>query len=725
MDSLTRSRGAAIDGTEANFTALPAAAPLPMPTQSLWTRPTRTDRPQTSPRGVFLRRLYIIGGTLLLAALGAREMHRALSVGGLTPLELVVLLLFAALFAWIAFSFVSALAGFVSLLSGGGLGLGISRSGPLPALSARTALLMPIYNESPVRIMAGLEAIHESLEATGALEHFHIFILSDTTDAELWIEEEAAFLELRARTAGDARIFYRRRPANSERKAGNIAEWVRRFGGAYQQMLILDADSLMTGEAIVKLAAAMERHPGVGLIQTLPVIINGTTLFARMQQFAGRVYGPLIAHGIAWWHGAEGNYWGHNAIIRTEAFAEQAGLPHLPGRKPFGGHIMSHDFVEAALLRRGGWAVHMVPGLPGSYEESPPSLSDIAIRDRRWCQGNLQHAAVLPARALHWVSRLHLMTGIGSYVTAPMWLLFLLIGVAIALQARFVPPEYFPSGPSLFPQWPVQDPVRSMWVFVGTMGVLLVPKVLSWLALLTRSEDRRGCGGALRSFVSLMIETVIAGLIAPVTMVIQSVDVVLILAGRDSGWRPQRRDDGVIPTHEIVRRYWRHTAFGVALGVGSYVVSPSLLLWMSPVVLGLSLAIPVAVVTARRGPGLALRRLGLLRIPEEWGPPPVIARARAIQRELQSAAAEAQPPLRRLLYDKSLLDAHRRMLQPPRTRRQGPVDVPLVVGLAKLEEADTLEGAWEELNTVEKTAVLADASGLDRLLRIARAPSEH
>ena len=208
------------------------------------------------------------------------------------------------------------------------------------------------------------------------------------------------------------------------------------------------------------------------------------TLFARMQQFAGRVYGPLIAHGIAWWHGAEGNYWGHNALIRTRAFAEQAGLPELSGRKPFGGAIMSHDFVEAALIRRGGWAVHMVPGVRGSYEEVPPTLTDLSMRDRRWCQGNLQHTAVLPARGLHPISRLHLLTGIGSYITAPLWLLFLLTGILIAVQARFVTPDYFPAGKSLFPQWPVIDPVRAMWMFVGTMALLLVPKLFGCIAVL-------------------------------------------------------------------------------------------------------------------------------------------------------------------------------------------------------------------------------------------------
>jgi membrane glycosyltransferase len=125
----------------------------------------------------------------------------------------------------------------------------------------------------------------------------------------------------------------------------------------------------------------------------VPLIVNRTSLFARVQQFASRLYGPMLSEGLAWWSGSEGNYWGHNAIIRTRAFAEQAGLPRLPGRKPFGGEILSHDFVEAALLRRGGWDVRMAPQLYGSFEECPPSLPDLIVRERRWCQGNLQHEA--------------------------------------------------------------------------------------------------------------------------------------------------------------------------------------------------------------------------------------------------------------------------------------------------------------------------------------------
>ncbi len=690
---------------------LPDEAPLAMPPQSLYAAPPRPGRPRTRPPWLGVRRLLVIGGAVLLTLAAAREMYFVLGAAP-SVLGIVVLLLFVVLFAWIALAFSSALAGFVSLLSRGGMGLGIRRDGPLPQLASRTALLLPTYNEDPARVMAGLQAMHESLRATGRIAQFDIFILSDTNLAEIWIAEEAGFLALRARL-GAAGLYYRRRANNLERKAGNIADWVRRFGAAYPQMMTLDADSVMEGSSIVRLAGAMEAHPGVGLIQTLPVIVGGGTLFARMQQFAGRLYGPMIAHGIAWWHGSEGNYWGHNAIMRTRAFAEAAGLPTLPGRKPFGGHILSHDFVEAALLRRAGWAIHMVPGLAGSYEESPPSLTDIAIRDRRWCQGNLQHAGVLPARGLHWVSRLHLLMGIGSYVTSPLWLIFLLCGIAISLQSRFVRPAYFGATKSLFPQWPQVDPVLARFVFLVTMSILLAPKLLAWVAMLFDSEARRGAGGSLRALLSVLIETLIGGLIAPVAMLIQTMAVAGILAGRDSGWNAQRRGDGRVPLREVWRAYWLYALFGLVLAGIAWAVSPSLFLWMTPVLLGLTLAVPLAAVTAHRVPGQALRRMGLLRIPEEAAPPVILSRAQDLARALQAEAPV--DPWRLLLGDAALLAAHRAMLPPPRARGEGAIDADLVLGLARLDEASDLTAGLASLSTRERAAVLADARGVDRL----------
>lgn len=700
------------------FRPLPAEARLEMPTQSLRHRPPRGGRFASAPRAVGLRRLLVIGGAIVMTAFGAREMYRVLAVNGATPLAIFMLALFVALFAWIALSFTSAIAGFISVIGGGGKRLLATDALP----STRTALLMPTYNESPARIIAGLEAIDGELRALGASDVFDIFILSDTTNPDAWIEEEKAFLALRQRTGGDHRIFYRHRPKNTARKSGNIADWVERFGGAYPQFLILDADSVMRGDTLVSLVVSMEANPDVGLIQTLPIITGGTTLFARMQQFAGRVYGPVIAHGIAWWHGTEGNYWGHNALIRTIAFAEQAGLPELRGRKPFGGHIMSHDFIEAALMRRGGWAIHMMPGLEGSYEESPPSLMDLAVRDRRWCQGNLQHMAVLPARGLHWVSRMHLLTGIGSYITAPLWLMFLLSGILIALQARFIPPDYFPdTGKALFPSWPVIDPVRAMWVFIGTMGLLLVPKLLGMITVMVRRDVRRGCGGFLGLIVSLVLETLIAGLLAPVVMLTQSIDVVAILLGKDSGWNAQRRDDGGIPLRDIFRLYRRHTILGLLLGAGAFAVSPYLALWMLPVVLGLALAVPLASLTGRRSLGMGLRRIGLLRIPEEVHPPAVLRSAAALYRQTQTAPAFEG--VAALLNDPALMAAHRQMLPAGRQAGIDPLNVPLLTGAAKLAEAGCIDAVWPAMSTAEKAAVLSDGSALDRLTALHRADS--
>ncbi|HEX5325912.1 MAG TPA: glucans biosynthesis glucosyltransferase MdoH, partial [Acetobacteraceae bacterium] len=658
MDVLSGDTRSEVD---AGFRALPDPAPLPMPEQPLHAgRHRRTQPPSppapaggegrvtgairplvlpSSPTWMGLRRLLVLGGAAAMTAGAAYEMYRVLAGSGLTALGAAMVLLFILLFGWIALACTSALAGFCSVLAGGGCRLGTGPDAPLPALSSRTALLMPVYNEQPARVMAALQAIDESLAHLRASEWFDMFVLSDTTEPDIWIEEEAAFLALRDRIGAHRRLFYRRRPHNTARKPGNIAEWVGRFGDAYPQFLILDADSLMTGEALVRLAGAMQRHADVGLIQTLPVIVGGATLLARLQQFAGRVYGPVIAHGIAWWHGAEGNYWGHNAMVRTQAFAACAGLPVLAGRRPFGGPIMSHDFVEAGLLRRGGWAVQMVPGLAGSYEASPPSLIDLAIRDRRWCQGNLQHAAVLPARGLHWISRLHLLTGIGSYVTAPLWLLFLLIGLLIAVQSHFVPFDYFPGGRTLFPRWPQVDPVRARWLFEVAMVVLLAPKVLGLLAALLRGPDRRGCGGAARLIAGAMIETVLAGLIAPVAMLTQTIDVLTILGGRESGWNPQRRDDGRVPPRDVLRRYLPHTLLGVALSLAAFWASPFLALWMLPVSAGLVLAIPLAAITGARTAGAALRRVGLLGIPEERDPPGVLLQAIDLSHAAQQVAS--------------------------------------------------------------------------------------
>ncbi len=710
MDAITTPRPHRLGESRVRF--LPAETPTAMPVQSLRGAQPKTPPIAQRPRLLLLRRAFILCVTLAMTAVAAEQMYYVLAVSTLTLLEAIVLALFVILFAWIAFSFASALAGFALSVCGPSHTLGIEPNGPLPELTARHALLAPTYNELPSRLTARLQAIYESVAASGRLAHFDFFVLSDSTDPEIWVQEEAQYLALLERTKR-GQIFYRHRRENTARKAGNIGEWVSRFGGGYRSMVILDADSLMTGDSIVRITAAMEQNPEVGLIQTLPLIVNGRSLFARLQQFAGRLYGPMLARGVAWWHGTEGNYWGHNACIRIAAFAEHASLPLLPGRKPFGGHILSHDFVEAALMRRAGWAIVMAPSLLGSYEESPPSLAEYAARDRRWCQGNLQHIKVLTARRLHMISRLHFLTGIGSYLTAPLWFLFLVIGILISLQAHFIRPEYFSKGFSLFPQWPEEDPVRAAWVFGGTMGILIVPKLLALVIAIARRSERKGFGGAAAAVVSVLIEIALSGLLAPTMMLLQSGAVIGVLTGRDAGWQVQQRDDGSLPVSALLRRFGRLTAIGILLAAAAYAVSLSLFFWMTPVTLGLLLAAPLAAVTARPDVGTALRKLRLLVIPEERNPPQILARAN----ELAVALRENDLSLVELLRREPMLcQAHFGTLAPARQRPRGDIDADLAIAKAKMAELETMEETLLSLTANEKRALLSDPHGFMTLL---------
>src|SRR6266550_2959960 len=672
MDTLTQHPDIKPDGgARAQF--LPPESPMAMSKQPLRDFESRAGNQSAALESVALRRACIFAGTAAMTGAGCYEMYEVLQVGGVTMLEWTVLFLFVPLFAWIAFSFMSALAGFAVLLLRTRDPLGIDPDAPLPSIESRSAMLLPTYNEDPYRIMARLRAMYESVGQSGYSSRFDWFVLSDTTSPSIWIAEEKCFLRLRE-DVGAQNIFYRHRLENTARKSGNIEDWVKRFGAAYDHMIIL----------------------------------NAKTLFARLQQFSGRLYGPLVAAGIAWWHGSEGNYWGHNAIIRVRAFAQDAGLPHLPGRKPFGGHILSHDFVEAALMRRGGWAIRMVPALGGSFEECPPSLLDFAARDRRWCQGNLQHLAVLPARGLHWVSRLHLLTGIGSYLTAPLWLLFLVFGILISLQAHFVRPEYFPKGFSLFPKWPAEDPILAAWVFVGTMGLLIVPKLLACILLAIRTRSRKEFGGGALVLAGLVIETFLSGLIAPVMMIFQSTAMGEILLGRDVGWQVQRRDDGEWSREELTRKCAVPTLFGVGMAASAFAVSLPLLLWMAPVILGLLLSIPIAMLTSKA----SNPNSRLFRTPEEKAPPQVLVRAN----ELASAAGAAiERPLLELRSDPRLLDAHLMNLPRDRSRNRGQINPHLAIARAKIEDAETLDEALGYLTSREEFAVLGSPGTLETL----------
>jgi membrane glycosyltransferase len=596
-----------------------------MPVQDLWTAPTAVLAPETQEtadagRETDTWRAAMVGLTIAMVFFPARAFYDVLSLGGFTVLDATTLLLFVLLFGWLAFAFVQAATGFCLMVTGGARILEAELALPDAAVQAamqagRTALLMPVYNEDVPAVFARLQAVDQSLADAGA-KTFDIFVLSDTRDEAVKARERDAFEALRLQISPGRGLFYRNRAENTGRKAGNIADWVRTFGAAYETMVVLDADSLMEGQMLVRLAAAMARRPTLGLIQTVPLIVNRTSLFARVQQFASRLYGPMLSEGLAWWSGSEGNYWGHNAIIRTRAFAEQAGLPRLPGRKPFGGEILSHDFVEAALLRRGGWDVRMAPQLYGSFEECPPSLPDLIVRERRWCQGNLQHSIVIAARGLHWNSRLHMMRGVSAYLTAPLSLAFILAGALQTLVRE-------QAGAS---QWGVSSLRVASWVFSLGIGALIAPKVLSLCLVLIDGPQRRAWGNPAKLCLGFLLETISTSLIAPILMLAEVHAFIDVLIGRDSGWAAQRRTDGPLTWREAVRHHSLHTLMGVAMAVIAYLASPATLLWMAPVVVGLLAAAPISLISSSPVLGTWLRERGVLLTPEERHPPEVLSR---------------------------------------------------------------------------------------------------
>jgi len=590
----------------------PAEVPLAMPVQDLksWSGESRNPG---NPPGVLLSRLFVFGVSGLLTAFGTYKMYEVISPVNVTWLQVVFATFFAATFAWIAFSCVSAILGFIVLLFG-------KAAAPKRAALAdmgRTALLMPVYNEDPERVFAALDGMAVDLARVGASAHFDIFVLSDTRKDDVAAAERRSFERLRRTHAGRIGIYYRRRADNRHRKAGNIADFVARWGGAYDHMIVLDADSDMRATTLVALAATMAADPQAGIIQSLPLLHRRWTAYARMTQFAGRVYGPVVAAGLAAWHGRDGNYWGHNAIIRTRAFAAAAGLPELTGRKPFGGHILSHDFVEAALIRRAGWAVYMLPHLDGSYEETPPSLIDLAARDRRWAQGNLQHMKIVTARGLHWVSRVHLIQGIMSYLASPLWLLLLGAGMALATVARHSTPNYFPDGFSLFPAWPVFDPELALRLFGITFTVLYLPKLLALGLALANRELRTGCGGSLGLLKSLVAETFMSMLLSPIMMLIQSRFAVDIFLGRDSGWNVQNRDDNGLPFAACLKQHWVHVMAGLVFAVLTFHIAWAAFLWFVPIALALVFAPVISWATGLPGFGRWLWEKNIFRIPEE------------------------------------------------------------------------------------------------------------
>lgn len=554
---------------------------------------------------------------------------------GISVFESILIGLVALTFFWIALSVSTVTVGIINRL----------REGPHPKEEAKpaplkVALLVPIYNEVPWDVFGNAGAMIEDLEEHDCVHDYTLFILSDTRDERIAMQELRAVEELR-RSLPASRIYYRRREDNIDRKVGNLADWVERWGGAYEAMLVLDADSLMAGSAISALADELSRDPTAGLIQSFPQLFGAQSLFGRVQQFSSAIYGSLLSEGLAKWTDREGNYWGHNAIIRTAAFASCAGLPRIRTAHDKNALILSHDFVEAGLLRRAGWSVRFLPRIRGSYEEVPGTLVDYVIRDRRWCQGNLQHLNILTSRGFHTVSRFHLFQGAMAYLLSPAWFVLLVAWAILGNGAEGNVITYFSEGNPMMPTWPEMPSVNNFFILLFMYGMLLAPKFMGASSFWMTGISLKKLGGLKQFVMSFMIEIVLSIAFAPILMIQQTIAVVRTFLGFKETWKPQQRAGGKYPLKVLAKFHALETAMGILLLAGMYIGVVSV--WLLPIVLSLAIAIPLSALSA-----VNLREMDWSRwhmgTPEEFDEPNIIRLARDNRLRLRGLLeAEAAP----------------------------------------------------------------------------------
>jgi membrane glycosyltransferase len=661
---------------------------------------------------------------LLLTGLVSMFFADLLWRSGWTNSSTILLVLFVILFLLIAFGCMHGIYGFILRTFGDPdqiTRLGDYQSKSIDGIS--TAIVFPVYNEEAARVFEGLRTTYLSLERTGHLERFDFFILSDSGNPDKWVEEERRWCELVQELDALGRIFYRRRITNDGKKSGNVRDFLSTWGRRYRYFIVFDADSVMRGETVVDLVKLMETHPHVGLIQTVPALANAESLFGRIQQFANRLYAPVFIAGLNYWAQSFGNYWGHNAIIRTDPFMQYCDLPSLPGRKPFGGQILSHDFVEAALLLKENWQIWFANELEGSYEETPQTIIENAGRDRRWCQGNLQHGMVLFARGLRGISRIHLLMGIFGYLASPLWLLFLITfnwtlwfrehtGLSVITVRAFTP------------FLKLNGTAHAFLIFMICMGVLFLPKVLALIDL-TRDSVRLGAfGGLRRATLSVLAETVFSALHAPLQMLWHSKFVATMLSGTGVSWGPQKRIAHGTPWPEAIRRHWGHTAVGLVWGTLVWRLDRPTFWWFTPVLAGMVLSIPLSVFTSRTTLGARARSLGLFLTPEETSPPSELDTLRVRMALLERIGAAASGPpdasIAEAVLDPYVNAIHVSLL---REKRLNPEYVQALArfGVGKPEVRDLAERMLsqgpEAVDPSEKVLVLSDAEVMSWLHR--------
>jgi membrane glycosyltransferase len=573
---------------------------------------------------VFIRRITFISIALVVFLLGNYSAIDIMGANGIQTIEAIVYVLFSISFAFVSIGFSQAVLGFLIFLFSKNptyTATGIQIEYNPNSIKTKTALLVPVYNEDPERVAQRVRAVYRSLQTELSREKFSVFILSDTQNEESGSKETRVFAKLR--TELDARInfAYRRRVPNAGRKAGNIMDFCTRWGHEYDYMIILDADSIMSGKTIVKLIQMMEANTKAGIIQTLALLVQGETFFARCLQFGHRLCGELLTAGGSFWQLGQGNYYGHNAIIRVAPFTKHCKLPKYKDQGPLGGEILSHDFVEAAYLIRAGYEVWNIPSGSGSYEELPSNIIDYAKRDRRWCQGNLQHSRVLIEKGIHPISRFHFVQGIMAYVSSLMWFLIIVLAMGRFSYEALTGHVYFENTYQLFPIWPEFKTKEAIRLFCATLGLLLSPKIFGAFLVILNPKQLKQYGGILSLCLGIFVETIFSTLIAPVMMIFNSQFIIGILSGKGVIWSAQPREARGIGFFEAFACLKWQVFFGIAILAVLTLLIPDQLWWIAPILFGSLLALPMTMISSDEKFGHYFRKIRLFSVPEELYPP--------------------------------------------------------------------------------------------------------
>jgi len=545
-----------------------------------------------------------MAGSLGLAAF-------ALSPGGLDAADIVLLVLFAITLPWMIAGLWNAVIGFLIMrLSSDPIAAVVPEAalvrGDEPIV-ASTAIVMCIRNESPERIVRNLEPMLAGLDSSGFGRCFHLFVLSDTSDPSIAAEEETRIVDLAARWKGRLAVTYRRRTVNTGYKAGNIRDFCDRWGRDHELAVTLDADSFMTADAVLRLVRLMQVNPRLGILQGLVVGLPSTSAFARVFQFGMRLGMRSYTIGSAWWQGDCGPYWGHNAALRLKPFIAYCALPVLSVEETQDRHVLSHDQIEAALMRAAGYEVRVVPEENLGWEENPPTLIEFIRRDLRWCQGNMQYWRFLVMPGLRAVSRYQLGLAIVMFIGSPAWM-----GI-LALTALLL---FFADAPTSFMRGDA-----GIALFVWVLAMWFAPKIATALDILLRADQRREFGGTALFVANYWIELVYSILLVPVLWFNHTIFLIGLPFGRGIGWIGQTRDDHKVPLSLAFRSLWPHTLFGAVSLAALAASRPAAIPYAAFLAAGLALAIPFAVVTAWPWVGAFCVRIGIGRLPEEIAPP--------------------------------------------------------------------------------------------------------